>query len=53
MQKFCCLYSSLKQDRSNSIVHYDEAKKYFPREFNQLFGGQSHNDKNNTGKKKK
>jgi hypothetical protein len=28
----------LKKDESNAVVHYDEAKKYFPREFNMLFG---------------
>jgi len=47
LQKLCCLYSNLKKDKSNSIVHYDEAKKYFPKEFNQLFGGQSLHEKTN------
>lgn len=37
IQKCLCLYSQLKKDESNAIVHYDEAKKYFPREFTHLF----------------
>ena len=53
LQKLCCLYSTLKLDKSNSIVHYDEAKKYFPREFNQLFGGQNRHEKNNQPQRKK
>ena len=28
----------MKKDESNAVVHYDEAKKHFPPEFNILFG---------------
>ena len=38
LQKCLCLYNSLKKDESNAVVHYDEAKKHFPPEFNILFG---------------
>jgi|APSaa5957512535_1039671.scaffolds.fasta_scaffold98625_2 hypothetical protein len=38
LQKCLCLYTALKKDETNAVVHYDEAKKHFPPEFNILFG---------------
>ena len=38
IQKCLCQYSQLKDDKSNAIVHYHEAKWHFPKEFNVLFG---------------
>lgn len=35
-QKCCLMYNFLKKDLSNAIVHYEEAQKYFPREFKEL-----------------
>lgn len=32
------MYSHLQKDASNAVVHYDEAKQYFPKEFQMLFG---------------
>ena len=37
------MYSKLKKDQSNAIVHFDEAKQFFPKEFKQLFGKSSKN----------
>ena len=37
LQRIFCQYSELKKDQSGSVVHYDEAKKYFPREFREMF----------------
>mmetsp|Transcript_4424 Transcript_4424/g.6491 ORF Transcript_4424/g.6491 Transcript_4424/m.6491 type:complete len:161 (-) Transcript_4424:922-1404(-) len=36
-QRMFCMYAQLKKDQSSSVVHFDEAKKYFPREFRELF----------------
>jgi hypothetical protein len=36
-QRCCCLVKQLRRDESNAVVHYDEAKKYFPDEFIRLF----------------
>lgn len=35
-QKWCCLYKFVKKDLSNAIVHFEEAKEHFPREFKNL-----------------
>jgi hypothetical protein len=36
-QRMCCKTKYLLNDGVNSIVHYDESKKYFPKEFFHLF----------------
>ena len=37
-QKCFCLKSALKKDESNAIVHFNEAKKYFPSDLQTMFG---------------
>lgn len=38
LQKCFCLNTALKKDETNAIVHFNEAKKYFPSDLQSMFG---------------